>query len=85
MGEGHHVDAGPVKEQVVFDVVPFTQEHLELARSAWRKYGKGKHPASLNFCDCCAYALSKASGEPLLFKGADFRQTDATPAAPDAV
>jgi ribonuclease VapC len=67
------------------DVVPFTQEHLELARSAWRKYGKGKHPASLNFCDCCAYALSKASGEPLLFKGADFRQTDATPAAPDAV
>jgi len=67
------------------DVAPFTQEHLELARSAWRKYGKGQHPASLNICDCCAYALSKASGEPLLFKGADFRQTDATPAAPDAV
>jgi ribonuclease VapC len=58
------------------DVVPFTQEHAEEARIAWRAYGKGNHPASLNFCDCCAYALAKISGEPLLFKGADFQKTD---------
>jgi ribonuclease VapC len=58
------------------DVVPFSSEHFELARSAWRRFGKGNHPAALNFCDCCAYALSKASGEPLLFKGGDFPKTD---------
>ena len=64
------------------DVVPFTQDQLEEARSVWRKYGKGNHPAGLNFCDCCAYALSATSGEPLLFKGSDFPRTDALPAIP---
>lgn len=58
------------------DIVPFDLEQAEIARSAWRQYGKGNHPASLNFGDCFAYALSKASGEPLLFKGNDFNQTD---------
>jgi ribonuclease VapC len=58
------------------DIVSFTQEHMEEARDACRKFGKGNHPAGLNFCDCCAYALSRASGEPLLFKGADFGNTD---------
>ncbi len=62
------------------EVVPFTTEHLEEARSAWRSYGKGNHAAGLNFCDCCAYALSKVSREPLLFKGADFQQTEIVPA-----
>ena len=57
-------------------VVPFTAEHMEEARIAWRIYGKGNHPAGLNFCDCCAYALSKLSGDTLLFKGNDFTQTD---------
>lgn len=58
------------------DIVPFDSEQAELAREAWRHYGKGNHPAQLNFGDCFAYALSKISGEPLLFKGDDFSQTD---------
>lgn len=58
------------------EVVPFTAEQLEVARHAYRQYGKSRHPAGLNFGDCCAYALAKVSGEPLLAKGADFPQTD---------
>jgi len=57
-------------------VVPFSDEHAEVARGAWRRFGKGRHPAGLNLCDCCAYALSSVSGEPLLFRGDDFAQTD---------
>jgi ribonuclease VapC len=58
------------------DIVPFDSEQAEIARQAWRIYGKSNHPAGLNFGDCFAYALSKISGEPLLFKGNDFNQTD---------
>ena len=58
------------------EIVTFTADHFEMARHSWRKFGKGNHPAALNFCDCCAYALSKISGEPLLFKGIDFSRTD---------
>ncbi len=58
------------------DVIPFTPEQSEIARQAWRKFGKGRHPARLNMGDCCTYALAKYSGEPLLFKGNDFDQTD---------
>lgn len=58
------------------DVVSVDAEQVEIARSAWRKYGKGRHPAALNFGDCFAYALAKSSGEPLLAKGADFPRTD---------
>ncbi len=58
------------------DVVPFNVHQLELARDAYRRYGKGYHAAALNFGDCCTYALAAASGEPLLFKGHDFGQTD---------
>lgn len=47
-----------------------------LARSAFRTYGKGQHPARLNFGDCFSYALAKSLNEPLLFKGQDFSQTD---------
>ena len=52
------------------------QQQAEFAREAWRRYGKGRHPAGLNFGDCFSYALAKASGEPLLFKGEDFSRTD---------
>jgi ribonuclease VapC len=58
------------------EVVAVDGEQVEVARSAWRKYGKGRHPAALNFGDCFAYALAKSSGEPLLAKGTDFAQTD---------
>lgn len=57
-------------------IEPVTLEHGELARQAFLDFGKGRHKAGLNFGDCFAYALAKASGEPLLFKGNDFAQTD---------
>jgi ribonuclease VapC len=57
-------------------IVPFNQAQFEIARDAWTRFGKGNHPAGLNFGDCCSYALSKTSNEPLLFKGNDFSQTD---------
>ena len=57
-------------------VVPFDIDQLALARVAFRRYGKGRHRAGLNFGDCAAYALAQWSGEPLLFKGADFAATD---------
>lgn len=53
-----------------------TPEQAQLAREAYRRYGKGNHEAKLNLGDCFAYALSKARNEPLLFKGEDFRHTD---------
>lgn len=58
------------------DIVPFSADQFELARRAWRLYGKGNHPAALNLGDCFAYALAKNTGEPLLFKGEDFLRTD---------
>ncbi len=57
-------------------VVPFDGDQVDIARSAWRRFGKGRHPAGLNFGDCFAYALAKFTGEPLLAKGADFALTD---------
>jgi len=57
-------------------VVPVDAEQTDLARSAWRKYGKGRHAAGLNFGDCFSYALAKSTGEPLLAKGTDFTGTD---------
>ena len=66
-----------------FEVVPLDADQAEIARSAFRRYGKGRHSAGLNFGDCLAYAASKAAGEPLLFKGQDFSQTD-IPAADKA-
>ena len=51
-------------------------EQTKFAREAYQKFGKGNHPAKLNLGDCFAYALAKARGEPLLFKGEDFRKTD---------
>ena len=61
-------------------VEPVTHEHALIAREGFSNYGKGRHPAGLNFGDCFAYALAKSTGEPLLFKGEDFRQTDVVPA-----
>jgi ribonuclease VapC len=58
------------------DLVSFDLAQVELARRAYRRFGKGKHPAGLNFGDCFAYALSRRSGEPLLFTGGDFARTD---------
>lgn len=57
-------------------VFPVDPEQVVLARLAWRKYGKGRHPAGLNIGDCCSYALAKQTNSALLFKGNDFDKTD---------
>ena len=58
-------------------IEPVTEAQARTAREAYRDFGKGsEHPARLNFGDCFAYALAKATGEPLLFKGDDFTHTD---------
>jgi ribonuclease VapC len=59
------------------ETIPMDAEQAEVARSAWRKYGKGRHAAGLNFRDCFVYALAKCFDEPILAKGEDFKQTDA--------
>ena len=58
------------------ELVSVTPEQAQAARRAWRRYGKGNHPAGLNFGDCFAYALAEATREPLLYKGSDFALTD---------
>jgi len=64
------------------DIVAVEVEHADQARRAWRRYGKGRHPAGLNYGDCFSYALAKLTDEPLLFKGNDFAQTDIPAAVP---
>ncbi|MBU1345946.1 MAG: type II toxin-antitoxin system VapC family toxin [Alphaproteobacteria bacterium] len=62
--------------ELALEIIPVERELTVVARAANRRFGKGFHPARLNFGDCFAYALAKQSGEPLLFKGEDFAQTD---------
>jgi ribonuclease VapC len=57
-------------------IEPVSAEQSEVALDAWHRYGKGRHSAKLNYGDCFSYALAKVKGEPLLFKGDDFSQTD---------
>jgi ribonuclease VapC len=58
------------------EIVPFNSDDQRVARRAFLKYGEGRHPAALNFGDCISYAAATTRGEPLLFKGSDFSQTD---------
>ena len=67
-------------EQMSIHIHSVTIADSLLARDAFLRYGKGRHPAGLNFGDCFSYALAKRLGEPLLFKGNDFSLTDAPPA-----
>src|ERR1022692_420964 len=71
---GREFDLFLVRAQL--EVVAVDAEQVEIARSAWRRYGKGRHAAGLNFGDCFAYALAKFSGQKLLAKGEEFRFTD---------
>lgn len=64
------------------ELVAFDGNLFELARVAFDRFGRGRHPASLNFGDCFAYALAKAHNAPLLYKGDDFTLTDIRPAIP---
>jgi ribonuclease VapC len=63
-------------EQLGLEIEPVTPQQVRLAQIAYQNYGKGLHAAGLNFGDCFAYALAKATGRPLLFKGSDFPKTD---------
>ena len=74
MAAGHALDL--FLQDAMIELAPVTAEHMEAARRAWRRFGKGNHPAALNFGDCFAYALADVTGEPLLFKGEDFARTD---------
>ena len=58
------------------EIIPFDEDLSNLAFDAYRRYGKGRHPAKLNMGDCAAYARAKSRGWPLLYKGEDFTQTD---------
>ena len=58
------------------EIVPVDAEQADVARRAWRRFGKGRHAAALNFGDCFSYALALTRGESLLFKGEDFARTD---------
>lgn len=71
---GRELDA--LLKRIKMEIIPFDHKQSDIARQAWRKYGKGRHQAGLNIGDCCSYALSKVSAEPILFKGSDFSHTD---------
>ena len=75
-GEAGGIELDLLLHRARIETVAMSAEQVELARTAWRVYGKGNHAAGLNIGDCCAYALAKYSGEPLLFKGGDFALTD---------
>ncbi len=75
---GHELDT--FVDRAGITLMPVTADHVDAARLAWRRFGKGNHRASLNLGDCFAYALAKTTGEPLLFKGKDFTHTDIEPA-----
>ncbi len=68
-------------ENLRITIEPVTVEQAEIARRAYLTYGRGRHPAALNYGDCFAYALARATNRPLLFKGNDFSETDIAPAA----
>ena len=83
----HGGRAGQIVDRLIqdagFQIEHFTAQHLELAREAYARYGKGRNSAGLNYGDCFSYALAKASGLPLLFKGSDFSKTDLVAALPN--
>lgn len=76
MGPRAHVALSRLLQEADIGVVPFTEEHWRAAVDAWRRYGKGRHAASLNFGDCLAYAVATLADQPLLFVGNDFTKTD---------
>ena len=71
---GHQLDL--FLKETGIELAPVTGEQAEAARRAWCRFGRGNHPAALNFGGCFAYALAEATREPLLFKGQDFELTD---------
>jgi ribonuclease VapC len=62
--------------RVEAEVIPFNEEHLDAAATAFIRFGRGRHPAALNFGDCMSYAVASVAGMPLLSTGEDFKRTD---------
>jgi ribonuclease VapC len=75
-------DLDALIQRASIEIVPMGAQQAQLARTAWRSFGKGNHPASLNYGDLFAYALAKVTGAPLLYKGRDFSRTDIVSALP---
>lgn len=75
-GQGAGQDLRLLIEQIGAEIAPVNAEAAAVAIAAWRRFGKGRHPAALNYGDCFSYALASTFGAPLLYKGDDFTQTD---------
>ena len=78
LGEASRAILSRLLEDLDLVVLPFTAAHGREAREAFLRFGRGRHPAGLNFGDCLTYATAKLAGQPLLFVGNDFSQTDLT-------
>ena len=83
----HGARASQIVERLIqdaaFQIENFTAQHVELAREAYARFGKGRNTAGLNYGDCFSYALAKAMGLPLLFRGRDFSKTDLVAVLPN--
>jgi ribonuclease VapC len=75
-GEAAHLTIARLRESMDIAVISFGQSHWETAVDAFIRYGKGRHPAALNFGDCMTYATARIAGRPLLYVGNDFARTD---------
>ena len=76
LGEDSRALLAVLAAEIDLTIVPFTAAHGREARDAFLRYGRGRHPAALNFGDCLSYAVAKLADQPLLFVGEDFRRTD---------
>jgi ribonuclease VapC len=76
IGPKAHVTLSRFLQEAGVTVIPFAEEHWRIAVDAYVRFGKGRHPAGLNFGDCLTYAVARLADQPLLFVGNDFRKTD---------
>jgi ribonuclease VapC len=82
IGEAGQAELDRLLAAAAITSVPLQEPHVLWALEGWRRYGKGRHPAALNFGDCFSYGLARSLQVPLLFKGDDFAATDLEPACP---
>jgi len=80
MGGEARIALSRLLQEAGLTVIPFAEEHWRVAVDAYARFGKGRHPAALNFGDCLSYAVARLAGQPLLFVGNDFSKTDLLPA-----
>jgi len=80
IGPRAHVTLSRFLQEAGVTIIPFADDHWRVAVDAYVRFGKGRHPAGLNFGDCLTYAVARLADRPLLFVGTDFRKTDLIPA-----